>query len=90
MSVTIDLDVSKMTVGEIETAEALCGRSIMPTVSKGDLPAAVLAALVTVVRQRTDPSFTYADARNITIGEINTDVTTDPTPPAGEGSVPSI
>ena len=83
----VDIDVNTMTIGEIEKAEALCGRSIMPTISHGDLPAAVLAALATVVVQRDNPAFTYADARNIRIGEMNTE--TDPTPPAGEGDSPS-
>lgn len=85
---TVDIDVNKMTIGEIEAAEALCGRSIMPTISKGDLPAAVLAALVTVVMRRDNPAFTYADARNVRIGEMNTEA--DPTTPTGEGASPSI
>lgn len=87
----IDIDVTKMTIGEIETAEAMCGQSIIPVISRGDFPAKVLAALVTVVRQRTDPTSTYADVRNITLGEIVGELgaVANPTPPAGEGASPS-
>lgn len=89
MPEVIDIDVSKMTIGEIEEAEGMCGRSIMPVISRGDFPASVLAALVTVSRKRTDPTFTYADARKITLGELKQELTSDPTPPAGEGANPS-
>lgn len=85
----IDINVDTLTIGEIEAAENLCGKSIMPIISRGDFPAAVLAALVTVVKQRDNPAFTYQDARGIRIGEIKT-ADGDPTTPAGEGESPSI
>ncbi len=87
----IEIDINEMDLGELAAAEALCGVSITPIITRQDLPATVLMAMATVIVQRTNPAFTYAEASKLKIGRFNevadieevaADLITDPTVPA--------
>ena len=81
MTETLDLDVNDLTIGEMEKVEELSGRPF-DDLSKDNAPKAkILRALVTVIKQRTDPSFTWEQAGQISINLLASDV--NPTDAAG-------
>lgn len=61
---TVELDIEKMTLGEIETIEEIAGAdAVAGLMSGGRMTAKVLIAVTYVVKRRDNPAFTLDDAR---------------------------
>ena len=70
-NMTIDLNPDELTVGEIEDVEELCpGRSITDFGSDGIPQGRLMRAMLFVVVRRTQPDFTFEQARDLKLGEI--------------------
>jgi hypothetical protein len=72
---TVDLD--HLTVGEIDDIEELCGQSIDAFAKEGSRKGKAMIALGLVTRRRTDPDFTWEQARNLKIKVDSAPVPTD-------------
>lgn len=65
------MNVNKLTLGEIAKVEELSGISINQV--GGDAPQGkAMAALVFVLKRREDIKFTFNDAMNMAMDEVNT------------------
>lgn len=71
----------KLTLGEVAAVEDLSGISIDAIADTGTPKGRALAALVMVIKNRTNPEFTFNDALNMDMGEaaalVNFDDETD-------------
>jgi hypothetical protein len=63
-------DVDSLTLGEIEQIETMARQGI-GTLSDDSKPRGrMLRAIITVVKRRTDPSYTFDDSANVTQAEL--------------------
>ena len=81
--ITINLD--EMTLGELEQIEEYTGQPIA-SLNAENLPAKALTAIVLVMKRRTDPDFTFEQARAVRMEE-RAEGPPDPAPsiPPGAG-----
>lgn len=63
--------LQKMTLGEVATVEKLSGLSIVDVGEPGTPLGKFMAAIAYVWRKRTDPGFTFEDALNLPMDELN-------------------
>lgn len=81
----VRFNVADLTLGEIERVEDATG-VVFSTVLGAPVPAKVVAAVVWVREQRTNPAFTLDDAKAVKLTELSygpdeDGVPVDPTPP---------
>lgn len=84
----LEINVNELTLGDLEDFELKVGidfRSISGR-QAGELPLKALIALVWLIKRKTNPDYTYEDARNIKIETLGTidlkDTGANPTQPA--------
>lgn len=65
------MNVNKMTLGEIAKVEELSGISINEIGASSKPQAKAMAALVFVLKRREDQGFTFNDAMNLDMDEVN-------------------
>ncbi|AQX81480.1 hypothetical protein BWO91_17285 [Plantibacter flavus] len=65
------MDISKLTMGEIDTVEKLSGLAIDEIGEKKVPRGLALAAMAYVAKKRTDPEFTWNDAQALTYEDVN-------------------
>lgn len=65
------MNVNKLTLGEIAKVEELSGISINEIGSGHSPQAKAMAALVFVMKRREDQSFTFKDAMDLNMDEVN-------------------
>jgi hypothetical protein len=64
------MDIQNLTLGEIATVERLSGRAFAD-ISDESLPKGeLLSALAFVIKKRADQSFTYEQAQQLTMSDI--------------------
>lgn len=78
----LQVDLDHLTVGEIETIEDLAGVSIDTLAQPGAPKGKAMRALGMVVRQRTDPEFTWEQAGGL---KVRFDKEKPVTPTSGGG-----
>ena len=75
----ITLNVDEVTVGDLEDTEKLLGHPCLGSFSNKSMSATEVAALVTVIQRKTDPTFEIADARSLRIVDITVEGDGHPT-----------
>ena len=65
------MNVNKLTLGEIAKVEELGGISINEIGAAGRPQAKAMAALAFVMKRREDQSFTFKDAMDLNMDEVN-------------------
>lgn len=65
------MNINKLTLGEIAKVEELSGISINEIGGNTAPQGKAMAALVFVLKRREDPSFTFNDAMNLGIDDLN-------------------
>lgn len=55
---------------EMEEFEELCGVALADVVNGAPVPIRATAALVFIVKRKSDPTFTYEDARRVKLSEV--------------------
>jgi hypothetical protein len=63
----VEVDVNMLTIGEIEAAEALAQVPITYAMDPEKPKGEIFRAMACVVKQRTDPGFTYDDAAKVIV-----------------------
>lgn len=64
---TIELDLDRMTLGELEAIEEIAGTEGFQRLMEGQTSAKVLIAVAYIVKRRDNPAFTMDDARSIRV-----------------------
>lgn len=77
----VSFDIDDLTVGEIEEVEELSGSSIDALGTPGEKKGKLLRAIGMVKKKRTDPNFTWEQARDLRAVQVSDDV--PPTDAAG-------
>ena len=65
------MDIQNLTLGEIATVERLSGRALADLAEENLPKGELLAALAFVIKKRTDASFTYERAQQLTMKDID-------------------
>lgn len=65
------MDIENLTLGEIERVENIAEQSITDLADAKAKRGALYSAIAFVITQRDDPSFTYEDAKKLTMADIN-------------------
>lgn len=63
--------VSRLTLGEVAAVEELSGLSMTEIGEPGVPLGKFMAAVAYVIRKRTDPEFTFADALNLRMDDLD-------------------
>ena len=85
-------DVDSMTLADLEKLEEAADApvsAIIQSLTGGPLTARMIAAIVWMSRQKTNPAFTLEEARSLKIGEIqfaSKESEPEPNPPAAAAS----
>lgn len=82
----IRLDMNDLTLGELADAGELIGGSLSDAL-QGPAQSRAMAAVACVIRRRTDPSFTFADALNLRMADLEV-IGADPTGATGGAGPP--
>jgi hypothetical protein len=69
---TIDFDLDRLTLGELEEIEEIAGFESVQRMMAGQMSAKALTAVAYIVKRQTDPDFTLEDARAIKVTAIKT------------------
>jgi len=85
MTDEIRVDISDLTLGEVEQFEEITGLAMSNFGEGKPFPAKALVALVYLTQRRSDPDYTLEDARGVHISALNYGApedaaSTDPTP----------
>lgn len=80
MSEVIKFDADDLTLGEVCDIEDVAGEDAVGRFAQGDVSPKALAALVWIIRRRSEPEFTFADAKALRVADILFEV------PSAEGS----
>lgn len=65
------MDIQNLTLGEIATVERLSGRALADLAEENLPKGELLAALAFVIKKRSDSSYTFEQAQNLTMHDIN-------------------
>ena len=63
--------ISRLTLGEVAAVEELSGLSMTEIGEPGVPLGKFMAAVAYVIRKRTDPEFTFADALNLRMDDLD-------------------
>lgn len=69
-SIDLTIDLDDMSLGEIVDFEDASG-SLIGSIDESNLSARELVALVWIAQRRTDPDFTFDDAREVKVSQLN-------------------
>lgn len=75
----ISLDVESMTLREVEDFEVASGLTIGDIGPGKKTPARALRAIVWIVQRRQDPAFTFEDAGEVRITDLDFEAPANPT-----------
>lgn len=64
--------VNKLTIGDIAAVEELSGQGLAALGDENAPKGKLMAALVFVVKRKSDKNFTFNDAMNMTFNEVQT------------------
>jgi hypothetical protein len=76
----VDIDVSKLTLGELEFFEAESGLTF-DELQAGRSNTKAVMALIVLQERRTNPAYSMDDARNIPLDELDVDIKANPPKP---------
>lgn len=76
----LEFDLGDLTIGEIEEIEELLDRPFTGLMEDGKPMGKTLRAIGYIARKRTDPTFTFEDAKKL---KLKVTATTDPTQAGG-------
>jgi hypothetical protein len=65
--IVVRVNMSRLTIGEIAAAESLAGMPIDYATATDKPKGLLFQAIACVVKQRTDPEFTFDDAANVIV-----------------------